>query len=250
MVKYDEYTSVLSIAQHKEVDSKSLLTFTTDFLTKNNIEFNKIYDFNTNVYYEDFVKIRTLQNDKLSLEDLNIYDSRYYNSDWSRENVNEYLFASVGLDKETRSRHFNSFINNKLSVGVLESGVVESHFPTFEWNRKYGNGIWWRNEWFFNEKHTRHSTQVAELIAGKKGIMPTLGIVSVQVAINWNGISGEMNYLLRHTNIVNNSWSLGFIKKLRKVDPQMLKYNWLSKYLDDLIYNNKELINIVAASNY
>lgn len=102
--------------------------------------------------------------------------------------------------------------------------------------------------WLYTEKSSRHATQVSELIAGKNGINPTFTVVSVQTDLEWNGLTSEMNYLLWYTNIVNNSWGLGFDKK-KPIPEWMLRYNWASKYFDDLIFNNPELINVIAAGN-
>lgn len=148
----------------------------------------------------------------------------------------------MGLDQSTRQKHFYNYIDRKVNIGVLEyEGVAEVHSKAFEWNQKYGNGISWRNEPLYYEQWSRHATQVSELIAGKKGIMPTLGIVSVEVNLYWNGLSGEFNYLLKHTNIVNNSWNIW--KQFT------LFLSFLPGYLDALIFENPELINVIAAGN-
>ncbi|ATO30729.1 hypothetical protein CO229_01165 [Mycoplasmopsis bovirhinis] len=213
-VKYEEFAGVLSIA------------------------YQSIYNFNTNTQYEDFSEELEKNNDAVNLQ---TPESRYNYVNFETETQNDSLFSLVGLTKEVRQRHFNTFINNKLNVGVLETGVAETHSKAFDWNRKYGNGLWWRDAWFYAEKSSRHATQVSELIAGKKGIMPTLTIVSVQADTHWNGLSGEFNYLLGYTNLVNNSWGYPYDKND--------KMRWLYNYLDNLIYNNPELINVVAAGN-
>ncbi|BBA22067.1 serine protease [Mycoplasmopsis bovirhinis] len=244
-MKFEEHVGVISIAHVRGIDYMYLLNLIDKFFEDTQKEYRKIYNFTTGVYYDEFVK------NKLAnpiVENKSFPDNRYNHSDFELNMLNSYYFAYVGLDKETRSNHLRNFINSKLNIGVLEYGVVETHSKAFEWNRKHGNGLWWRNELFYWEDWSRHATQVAELIAGKMGINPSLGIVSVELAFNWNGISGEMNYLLKHTNIVNNSWGLpGYNDNI--ISKDLLTYNWASKYLDDLIYNNPELINIVAAGN-
>ncbi|WP_069096767.1 S8 family serine peptidase [Mesomycoplasma ovipneumoniae] len=238
-IKYDEYTGVLSIAHVKEIDNKKLLEFIIDWLKTNNINYKKIYNFNTNTYYDDFIKGK-----KKALKNIakpNALVGRYNYPYFYSETENVQAYNMVGLNVEDRSKHFTKFIHSDVKVGILEwGGVIEDNYKGFTWNKKYGNDMWWRNHWLYGESYSRHASQVAEIIVGKKGINPTLGLVSVEVSLNWNGISGEMNYLLYYTNIVNNSWG---IKKF------ISKYNWLSEYLDSLIYNNSELINVVSAGN-
>ncbi|WP_129621468.1 hypothetical protein [Mycoplasmopsis bovirhinis] len=70
------------------------------------------------------------------------------------------MFSFVVLDKTTRTKHFKKYIDKKINVGVLEPGAAETHSKAFEWNRKHGNPIWWRNHWFFYESWSCHATQV------------------------------------------------------------------------------------------
>ncbi|MDW2917215.1 S8 family serine peptidase [Mesomycoplasma ovipneumoniae] len=238
-IKYDEYTGVLSIAHVKKINSKKLLEFIIDWFKTNKIDYKKIYNFNTNTYYDDFIKNnKKTSKNMLKPNALNgRYNYSYFNSD--TENVKAY--DMVGLSVQDRSNHFSRFIDTDVKVGILEAeGVIEDNYYGFTWNKKYGNDMWWRNHWLYYENYSRHASQVGEIIVGKKGINPTLDLVSVELNLFWNGLSGEMNYLLYYTNIVNNSWGM---KKF------ISKYNWLSEYLDSLIYNNSELINIVSAGN-
>ncbi|ASU14518.1 hypothetical protein CIB43_00627 [Mesomycoplasma hyopneumoniae] len=55
-IKYDEYTGVLSIAHVKKINNKKLLEFIIDWFKTNKINYKKIYNFNTNTYYDDFIK--------------------------------------------------------------------------------------------------------------------------------------------------------------------------------------------------
>lgn len=238
-IKYDEYTGVLSIAHVKKINNKKLLEFIIDWFKTNKINYKKIYNFNTNTYYDDFIKNnkKTLKNNLKS----NSLNGRYNYSYFNTETENVKAYNMVGLSVQDRSNHFSRFIDTDVKVGILEAeGVIEDDYYGFTWNKKFGNDMWWRNYWLYRESYSRHASQVGEIIVGKKGINPTLGLVSVELNLFWNGLSGEMNYLLYYTNIVNNSWG---IKEF------MSKYNWLSEYLDNLIYNNSELINIVSAGN-
>ncbi|WP_337892297.1 S8 family serine peptidase [Mesomycoplasma ovipneumoniae] len=238
-IKYDEYTGVLSIAHVKKINNKKLLEFIIDWFKTNKINYKKIYNFNTNTYYDDFIKNnkKTLKNSLKS----NSLNGRYNYSYFNTETENVKAYDMVGLSVQDRSNHFSRFIDTDVKVGILEAeGVIEDDYYGFTWNKKFGNDMWWRNYWLYRESYSRHASQVGEIIVGKKGINPTLGLVSVELNLFWNGLSGEMNYLLYYTNIVNNSWG---IKEF------MSKYNWLSEYLDNLIYNNSELINIVSAGN-
>lgn len=237
-VKYEEFAGVLSIAYLKNINKDILINKVLNYFIDNKITYNNIYNFNTKTQYEDFEKSKL---DNNSAENLQIPESRYNYVNFKNESDNDHLFSFVGLTKKTRERHFNSFINNKLNVGVLELGVAETHSKAFDWNRKYGNGIWWRDVWFYSEKSSRHATQVSELIAGTKGINPTVTVVSVQADMKWNGLSSEFNYLLKYTNLVNNSWGYPY-------DPDDTM-KWLYNYLDNLIFNNPELINVVASGN-
>ncbi|WP_337898249.1 S8 family serine peptidase [Mesomycoplasma ovipneumoniae] len=238
-IKYEEYTGVLSIAHVKEIDNKKLLEFIIDWLRTNKINYRKIYNFNTNTYYDDFIK-----GDKKTLKNIvkpNALVGRYSYPYFYSETENVQAYNLVGLNIEDRSNHFTRFIHSDVKVGILEAeGVIEDYYYGFTWNKRFGNDFWWRNHWLYYESYSRHASQVAEIIVGKKGINPTLGLVSVELNLKWNGLSGEMNYLLYYTNIVNNSWGI------EKFFP---KYNWLSEYFDSLIYNNGELINIISAGN-
>ncbi|MBG0730763.1 S8 family serine peptidase [Mycoplasma sp. 'Moose RK'] len=238
-IKYDEYTGVLSIAHIKKINNDELLEFLIHWLKSNKINYKKIYNFNTNTYYDDFIK-----NDKKTSKNIfapNSLNGRYNYSYFKTETENLKAYDMVGLNVENRSRHFTSFIDSDVKVGILEAeGVIEDDYYGFTWNKRFGNSMWWRNYWLYYESYSRHASQVAEIIVGKKGINPTLGLVSVELNLSWNGLSGEMNYLLYYTNIVNNSWG---------IEEFIPKYNWLSEYFDTLIYNNSELINIIAAGN-
>ncbi|VEU63260.1 S8 family serine peptidase [Mycoplasmopsis bovirhinis] len=238
-ILYHEFSGVLSIAYIKSIDNNKLNDLVLNFFKDNNIEYTNIYSFNTNTYYDNF-KIQK-ENGKITKGQAYVSPRQDY-SHFEHEYDNEWLFSFLGLDKKTRKEHFNNYINSKVNIGVLESGgVVETDSDAFTWNKKYGNGVSWRNELFYYESWSRHATQVAELIAGKKGINQTLGIISVELNLFWTGITGELNYLLGHTNIVNNSWSL---------DSTGLAWNrGLYNYLDNLIFNNPELINIFSAGN-
>ncbi|MXR33808.1 S8 family serine peptidase [Mesomycoplasma hyopneumoniae] len=238
-IKYDEYTGVLSIAHVKKINNKKLLEFIIDWFKTNKINYKKIYNFNTNTYYDDFIKgnKKTLKN----IVKPNALAGRYSYPYFYSETENVQAYNMVGLSVEDRSKHFRKFIDSDVKVGILEAkGVIEDNYYGFTWNKRFGNDMWWRNYWLYYESYSRHASQVAEIIVGKKGINPTLGLVSVQLDLWWNGLSGEMNYLLYYTNIVNNSWS---------IEEFVPKYNWLSEYFDSLIYNNGELINIVSAGN-
>lgn len=244
-VKFEEYIGVVSIAHEKSINNKQLLDLIDEFFKDNQEEYRKIYNFNTGIYFEDFIKGNR---QKVNTTEKSLNDNRYKYTDFENQWDNDRLFSFVGLNKEARTKHFNSFIDSKLNIGVLEGGVAEIHSKAFDWNRKHGNGIWWRDMWLYTEKSSRHATQVSELIAGKNGINPTFTVVSVQTDLEWNGLTSEINYLLWYTNIVNNSWCLGFDKK-KPIPEWMLRYNWASKYFDDLIFNNPELINVIAAGN-
>ncbi|MCV3743506.1 S8 family serine peptidase [Ureaplasma sp. ES3154-GEN] len=119
---------------------------------------------------------------------------------------------------------------------------METYYPGFYWNVNYGNGVWWRNHAFYAEKYSDHANHVGEIIVGAKGINPTAELISVQLDTNWNGMTGEMNYLMYYTNIINHSWVFLHHKDWEN-------YNGYSEYLDDLIYNNSELINVISAGN-
>lgn len=132
-------------------------------------------------------------------------------------------------------------------MGILEAnGVIDGWTTPFIWNNKYGNGARWRNEPFYNESWSNHANNVGEIIVGQKGINPTAKLWSVELNTEWNGMAGEMDFFLYWgVKIINNSWVF--------TDPAnnkwMQKYNYYSKYVDELIQSNPEIINVFSAGN-
>ncbi|WP_337903214.1 hypothetical protein, partial [Mesomycoplasma ovipneumoniae] len=123
-IKYDEYTGVLSIAHVKKIDNKKLLEFIIDWLKTNKINYRKIYNFNTNTYYDDFIK-----NNKKTLKNIvkpNALVGRYSYPYFYSETENVQAYNMVGLNIEDRSKHFTRFIDSDVKVGILEwGGVIE-----------------------------------------------------------------------------------------------------------------------------
>ncbi|WP_036430267.1 hypothetical protein [Mycoplasmopsis felis] len=82
-----------------------------------------------------------------------------------------------------------------------------------------------------SRKFSDHADKVAEIIIGDKfGINKTANLISVQLLL-WNGLSGEKEYLLNKTSIINHSLGL-------KKEHIYKNYNWISEYFDFFIKNN------------
>ncbi|WAM00907.1 hypothetical protein NWE60_05790 [Mycoplasmopsis felis] len=73
------------------------------------------------------------------------------------------------------------------------------------------------------------------------GINRTSNLISVELNI-WNGLSGEFDFLLSHTKIINNSWGEFYGSKY-------YNYNWISDYFDWIVQKNPEVINLISAGN-
>ncbi|VEU63151.1 hypothetical protein [Mycoplasmopsis bovirhinis] len=69
---------------------------------------------------------------KVNTTEKSLNDNRYKYTDFENQWDNDRLFSFVGLNKEARTKHFNSFIDSKLNIGVLEGGVAETHSKAFD----------------------------------------------------------------------------------------------------------------------
>lgn len=115
-VKFEEYIGVVSIAHEKSIDNKQLLDLIDEFFKDNQEEYRKIYNFNTGIYFEDFIKGNR---QKANTTEKSLNDNRYKYTNFENQWDNDRLFSFVGLDKEAITKHFNSFIDSKLNIGVL-----------------------------------------------------------------------------------------------------------------------------------
>lgn len=70
-----------------------------------------------------------------------------------------------------------------------------------------------------------------------------MNIISAEID-SWNGINGEIEYLLNKTTIINNSWG----KNIEQIG-NYLGYNLDAEYYDWYIYRNPELINVISSGN-
>ncbi|WP_129621464.1 hypothetical protein [Mycoplasmopsis bovirhinis] len=109
------------------------------------------------------------------------------------------MYNLVGLSKDIIFSHFKEYVNKKpIKVGILEAkGVINNDLSPFYWNKKYGNGAHWRNEFFYTESYSNHANNVGEILVGQKGINPTATLWSVELNTRWNGLAGEMNFFPR-----------------------------------------------------
>lgn len=89
---------------------------------------------------------------------------------------------------------------NNVTVGVLEVGILNKRHPNFSGLKN----IQVRDELFYIETITEHTTQVASVIGGRYGIAPNANILSVEV----NGsLNGEIDWMLaRGVHLINMSF--------------------------------------------
>lgn len=244
-----KYLKTISIAITNEQNYDSFKNALAQFANNDN-DVASIYGFKSLYTYEDFVqkKKNNIQVQATNNKKINKRYNQELAFDLRSDYSNDYLYSLVGLNKSVKTQHFKDYIDAPLlKVGILESGGVANDSATpFQWNNKYGNGVHWRNELFYYESWSNHANNVAEIIVGQKGINPTLKLWSVQLDTFWNGMTGEMDFFLYSgVKIINNSWSF--------VDPKRNKwlqtYNSYSKYVDELIQSNPEIINFFSAGN-
>lgn len=243
-----QYLKTISIAVTENNDYETLKQSLGKFAL-NDEDVSSLYGFNTDYTFSDFIQNKIKQSSIVStatkipprLNPEIAFDTRPVYS-------NYHLYELVGLNKDVIYAHFNEYVNkNPIKVGILEAkGVINNDETPFYWNKKYGNGAHWRNEWFYTESYSNHANNVGEILVGQKGINPTATLWSVELNTHWNGMAGEMNFFLsRGVKIINNSW--GFTDPKNDIPNQV--YNSNSRYFDELIKSNPEIVNFISAGN-
>ncbi|VEU63200.1 S8 family serine peptidase [Mycoplasmopsis bovirhinis] len=211
---------------------------------------SSVFGFKTDYTHEDFINKRKNES-VVTTTSINTDNNPRFNLGVAfdyRGSDNYHLYNLVGLSKDIIFSHFKEYVNkNPIKVGILEAkGVINNDLSPFYWNKKYGNGAHWRNEFFYTESYSNHANNVGEILVGQKGINPTATLWSVELNTRWNGLAGEMNFFLgQGVKIVNNSWGV-FDPKNNK---ESQVYNNDSHYFDELIKSNPELVNFISAGN-
>ncbi|WP_322935236.1 S8 family serine peptidase [Mycoplasmopsis felis] len=240
---YGEKTKILSIAKLEKINNDDLLNKIIAFFKNEKIAINQIYDFKSKKTYDNLVLDINKEIFKNQIHQNTSNWTNYFDQNFSFIN-NNFQFESIGLSKDILLNHWRKYNNEEVFVGILESGgVINTSYEAFKWGINNKKEIYYRNHWLFRESFSDHADKVAEIIIGDKfGINKTANLISVQLLL-WNGLSGEMEYLLNKTSIINHSWGL-------KKEHIYKNYNWISEYFDFFIKNNPELINIVSSGNY
>ena len=95
---------------------------------------------------------------------------------------------------------YNSTLTGKgVTIGILESGIVDKNHENFK-----NTDLTVRDEWYYKETVTDHSTIMASIIAGQYGIAKEAKILSVELS---GGPESEIDWLLdRGVDIINLSY--------------------------------------------
>lgn len=227
-----------AISNHADIN---LLNEKLELLLNKNEDIKDIYFFNTKYTYTDFVNKKLPDVETVSNS---FTRKRYdYNDATTYDAANQHHYKIVGLDYFNQKTHFEHFFNEKVTIGLLDGdGVVRHNSKPFRWNNDNGNGVHWRDEPFYTEVSSDHSDQIGEIMVGQKGINQTAKLWSVMIDLYWNGVTGEVNFLLsRGVNIIVNVWN--FKDHIDK------EYAGYSKYFDQVVVNNPEIINVIAGGN-
>ncbi|WP_322959918.1 S8 family serine peptidase [Mycoplasmopsis felis] len=235
---YGENTRILSIGILRTDNSRNIINTVKEYSKLNNIKINKIYNFDLAYSYEDIKVQNNFQNIFKKTER---FDGNYYDTYGNYRN-NDKQYEKVGLDKKTLEEHWKKHNSTSVTVGILDPNVLDPDYPGFKWNIENGKKIEWRNHWLYSETFASHPNHIGEIIVGNEfGINRTSNLISVELS-TWNGLSGEFDFLLSHTKIINNSWGEFYGSKY-------YNYNWISDYFDWIVQKNPEVINLISAGN-
>lgn len=115
-----------------------------------------------------------------------------------KENKN-FLERAKGIVK-VRDYISNTVLTGKgVTVGILESGIVDKNHENFK-----NTDLTVRDEWYYKETVTEHSTIMASIIAGQYGIAKEAKLLSVELS---GGPESEIDWLLdRGVDIINLSY--------------------------------------------
>ncbi|KEZ22261.1 S8 family serine peptidase [Ureaplasma diversum] len=167
--------------------------------------------------------------------------------------LNSNNFEYIDLDKAARYFHFKNTFNElgKLSVGVSEIyKLKEDNLGKLSWNYNYGllNLNYDSNNVPKDPKdpYNYHSNEVVEILAGSNGINQTIEVKTLPIG---GALSDEKVKNLKNlkTFLINNSY--GYTAKFINDNPKYKKYNNASKFLDEIIVKNPEIIYVFSAGN-
>ena len=114
-----------------------------------------------------------------------------------------------------------TYTGSGVTVGILEPGIVDASHSNF-----VNTDLTVRNEWYYVETVTEHTTQMASLISGTNGIAPNAKILSVEA---YGSLTGEIDWLLDNgVDVVNMSFG-------NSTDAGT--YSDDSAYIDSIAYN-------------
>ena len=144
------------------------------------------------------------------------------------------MIAEAEIDNYT-----GEYSGEGITVGILENGIIDVDHMNME-----GIDITVHNQILFNETPCVHTTQMASLIGGNRGIAPNVSFLTSQIK---GGISEELDWLVDNgADIIN----LSFNDSNPTGD-----YSVASAYVDYLarVYNQIFIIsagNVVNGNNY
>lgn len=179
------------------------IDITSEELSKNNYHLLNYLDNNSNV---EMVYVSNIQNNIPNLE-----GAKYYTG------VRPYVVNGT-------------YTGDNVVVGVLEPGILDVNHENF-----VNTDVTVRNEWYYVETVSEHTTMMGSIIAGSRGIAPQCRLLSVEL---YGDAVSEMDWLLDNgVNVVNLSYG--------DTTPTG-QYSSKSAYMDYII--NAYRITIVASS--
>lgn len=192
-----------------------------------------------NVYvssYSPFISLNTNWNN-------NSYDALEYLAE--NDNIQDIY---VTKNDETKNNFYpskrvvglNNYIYNNdpnytgegIVVGILETGIADVKHESLK-----NTDIEVRDEWYYVETVSNHTTMMAAMIAGVEGVAPKAKVLSVEL---FGDPVSEIDWLLeRNVNVINMSFG--------EKNPEG-KYNSFSAYID-FVVNTYKVTVVASAGN-
>ena len=234
--EFDESEELLTNENRKN-EIKKLKKFYTE---KNNEIVNNLDLSNyENVYvsnYSPFISLNTNWNDdsyknlEYLAENDNIQDIYVSKNDETKNN----FFSSkrvVGLNNYIYNNDPN-YTGEGIVVGILETGIADVKHESLK-----NTDIEVRDEWYYVETVSNHTTMMAAMIAGVEGVAPKAKVLSVEL---FGDPVSEIDWLLeRNVNVINMSFG--------EKNPEG-KYNSFSAYID-FVVNTYKVTVVASAGN-
>ena len=142
------------------------------------------------------------------------------------------MFDGCRMADGEQDYYFRRYTGAGITVGMLESGVIDTNHENFE-----GIDVTIHNQLLLNETPSEHATMVASIIGGVEGVANEVSFLSSQIR---GGICEEIDWLIEEgADIINMSFGIG---------DQNGIYSSASAYIDynAMIYNQ---IFITSAGN-